>query len=554
MELTKEQKKYGARLSMALMLFDDVKEKKYEKLQKICEIFNLTNEKVIKKIKQTEKVILPIPSEQIFYDWMYAIYDESEHNELVVDEIFNLHNKNFPQVLTLFKEIEKNYSENKLHQCQNIIQKILKNKMGYGMASIILLLCYSDIINDFEIIGIDFELCICAGEQILFASETKQDEYQMTFNTGEQIITSSQYKKYLKARRTELAEYMSKLFNEKITETNLGRVLDKMLASKATNKGVPIDYSLGGVVDTACKRILIEHGGGLDWYEAITNRNGSSFPVKLNYMPDVDGIIEQYYLQLMRYINNKEGELSKVYLIRECKSESPLIDLISIMFMYNIDVFSKMITNLLEDYYKSFSWEKVVNQNITARYDSIITALKDDIQSMKNSLESSNMKMQILNEQLRKEKGAEIIPLERAATEFTKKIEEKDKEIENLKQQIRSKDEFIELLESTDDQEVPELVDISVLQTKKYLFVGHIKEALPELYRKFPNSLFMENENFSLLNIKVDGIIMLIKYMSHGMYYKIRSTNSLSNIPIVKCNTKNINIVYNAMKEAIKEN
>lgn len=215
--------------------------------------------------------------------------------------------------------------------------------------------------------------------------------------------------------------------------------------------------------------------------------------------------------------------------------------------MYNIDVFTKMFMNLLEDYYKNFSWEKIVNQEVSARYENIITTLESDIQSMKNSLERANAKIQVFNDQLRKEKDSEIIPFERAAAEFEKKMEEKDKEIEKLKQQIRSRDEFIELLENVDDGEIPETIDIQTLQAKRYLFVGNIKEAMPELHRKFSNSLFMENENFSLTSIKVDMIVMLVKYMSHGMYYKIKAANTLSNIPVVMCNTKNIDTVYAAM-------
>ena len=152
------------------------------------------------------------------------------------------------------------------------------------------------------------------------------------------------------------------------------------------------------------------------------------------------------------------------------------------MFMYNIDVFTKMFMNLLEDYYKNFSWEKIVNQGLSARYDNIIASLKNDIQFMKNSLERANTKIQIFNDQLRKEKDSEIIPLERASSEFEKKIEEKDKEIEKLKQQLRSRDEFIELLENADDREVSEIIDIQTLQTKRYLFVGNIKETMPELH------------------------------------------------------------------------
>ena len=79
MKLTKEQKMYGARLAMSMILFSDINEHKYDKLQMLCETFKLSNEKAIKKMKQHNRIILSIPSEQIYYDWMYVIYDESEY-------------------------------------------------------------------------------------------------------------------------------------------------------------------------------------------------------------------------------------------------------------------------------------------------------------------------------------------------------------------------------------------------------------------------------------------------------------------------------------------
>lgn len=548
MKLTKEQKMYGVRLAMSMILLADINEHKYDKLQMLCETFKLSNEKVVKKMKQHNRIILSIPSEQIYYDWLYVIYDESEYNENILNEFSNLSKNIFPQIYDGVKKIEDYFSRGEISKCKDIINKTGKQEIR--IYYLLFYLLYSDAVMDIELIGLDYRKFIYSARDILFSTETQQDEYLIEFNTGEQVITSSQFKKYLKARRTELAEYMSKIFEEEIPEHNLGGYLDEIMSSKISENGVLVEFSLEGAIKTACRNILIEHGGGLDWYEAITCRNKLPYVISLGYMPDVDDIIEKYYIQLMRYNYYQKEEFSKVYLIRECKSESPLIDLISIMFMYNIDVFTKMFMNLLEDYYTNFSWEKIVNKELSARYENIITSLKNDIQLMKNSLERANTKIHIINDQLRKEKDSEIIPFERAAVEFEKKMEEKDKEIEKLKQQIRSRDEFIELLENADDREVSGAIDVQKLQAKRYLFVGNIKEAMPELHRKFSNSLFMENESFSLTSIKVDMIVMLVKYMSHGMYYKIKATNTLSNIPVVMCNTKNIDTVYTAMSKA----
>lgn len=550
MELTKVQKIYGARLGMAMMLFADVTEHKYETLQTLCETLGLSNKRVVNRLKESNKIVLYIPSEQIYYDWLYVIFDESEYNKDVLTEFYNLSKKRFSYITEYIEKLEKYYSKNQISQCIEVVRSMQKKKIRTD--ALLFYLCYSNIITDIDSIGIDYNGLIYAGKGILFSSEKKQDEYLLNFNTGEQVMTSLQFKKYLKARREELAEYMSTFFEEEIEEQHLGAYLDDVLSSKASNHGVEVEYSLGGIIKTACRNILIEHGGGLDWYESITSRKGSSFACNLNYIPNVDDIIEKYYIQLMRYNYIQEDEFSKRYLIRECKSESPLIDLISIMFMYNVDVFTKMFMNLLEDYYINFSWEKVVNQSGLERYKSIITTLEAEIQSMCNKLERADNTIRIFNEQLRKEKNAEIIPLEKINNELEKRMEEKDAEIENLKQQIKSRDEFIELLENAvEDRKELETIDLPTLQTKKYLFVGNAKEALPELHKKFVNSLFMENESFSLTNIKVDAIVMLIKYMSHGMYYKIRSANTLNDIPIVRCNTKNIDTIYNAMSKII---
>ena len=134
---------------------------------------------------------------------------------------------------------------------------------------------------------------------------------------------------------------------------------------------------------------------------------------------------------------------------------------------------------------------------------------------------------------------------------LNKKIQEKDSQIDSLKDQIASQNEYIELLLANEEPESRITIDIEKLKHKRYLFVGHIKEALPQLYAQFPNSLFMENETFDLKNIKVDGIVMLIKYMSHSMFYKVNATSALAGIPVVRCNTKNIDTVYSKMQELL---
>lgn len=91
---------------------------------------------------------------------------------------------------------------------------------------------------------------------------------------------------------------------------------------------------------------------------------------------------------------------------------------------------------------------------------------------------------------------------------------------------------------------------MGTLQNKRFLFVGHIGEALPELKHKFPNSIFMESETASLSGVEVDAIVMLIKWMSHSMFYKIKSS-ALAQAKTIMCNTKNIETILQKMYDEI---
>lgn len=57
----------------------------------------------------------------------------------------------------------------------------------------------------------------------------------------------------------------------------------------------------------------------------------------------------------------------------------------------------------------------------------------------------------------------------------------------------------------------------------------------------------MESETAHISNIEVDAVVMLIKWMSHSMFYKVKATGSLTDKKIIMCNTKNIDTVLQKM-------
>lgn len=124
-------------------------------------------------------------------------------------------------------------------------------------------------------------------------------------------------------------------------------------------------------------------------------------------------------------------------------------------------------------------------------------------------------------------------------------------EIADLKRRLEYQELFISELNKPEVEEVNNTYDLELLQSKRYLFVGHISDALPDLKYKFLNSIFMESETAHISNIEVDAVVMLIKWMSHSMFYKVKATGSLTDKKIIMCNTKNIDTVLQKMYNEI---
>ena len=217
--------------------------------------------------------------------------------------------------------------------------------------------------------------------------------------------------------------------------------------------------------------------------------------------------------------------------------------------MYEMDVLYKMFSIMQQQYYHDFSWEKITNQSITKRFEIIISYLEQTIREKERNITELSDKNNRLSLQLSCDNSKQMAPLIADNNKLLKQIEEKDNIINDLRKQIKYQEEFIFELNRTDIIESNKKFELSELQSKRYLFVGHISDVLPELKHKFPNSLFMESETYNTSGISVDAVIMLIKWMSHSMFYKIKS--SLPNVRTIMCNTKNIDTILQKMYDEI---
>ena len=219
--------------------------------------------------------------------------------------------------------------------------------------------------------------------------------------------------------------------------------------------------------------------------------------------------------------------------------------------MYEMDVLYKMFSIMQKQYYRDFSWEKVTNQGLTTRYEHIISDLELIIKEKESRINLLSQKNQVLSAQITANNSKQIAPLVAENNKLLKVIEEKDDIINDLKKRLQYQEEFITELNKNEIEIQNNTYSLEVLQSKRYLFVGRIGDALPELKHRFPNSLFMETESFNLSQIDVDAIVMLIKWMSHSMFYKLKSSGNLSQTKTIMCNTKNIDTVLQKVYDNI---
>lgn len=156
-----------------------------------------------------------------------------------------------------------------------------------------------------------------------------------------------------------------------------------------------------------------------------------------------------------------------------------------------------------------------------------------------------------LSLQITADNSKQTAPLVAENNKLLKVIEDKDSEITDLKRRLEYQELFISELNKPEVEEINNTYDLEMLQNKRFLFVGHISDVLPEIKHKFPNSIFMESETNNISGIEVDAVVMLIKWMSHSMFYKVKAISALSQSKIIMCNTKNIDTILQKMYDEL---
>ena len=511
--------------------------KDYSTIQKLYEVAGITNSMLVLRLHSKRTIGVSF-TEIIFSDIAYILAEQ------IIDN---------PELEEIFRSIYTNKYPLVCEQAAQIIDCV-KNKLNgkFGRITTGKEVCfYKYLIYDADVLADDqIKLSGVNPEEdaymyiYSFASTDcenfiNQIENTLHFDgTDESIFASSLFEKYLKKRREALAEYLG------VKEKDLDDKITKNMMSKSNSIETPLEPTVEGEIKAESRAIVARQNGGVCWYEMMTceNRKQSLY----RYKPDSATIIRDYYIsflltQILKYQQEKQP-FTKLVLSRECV-RTPEEDLRNIYRMHEMDVFYQMFSFALEEIYRNFSWEHFTGQKMSVRYEKIIEELNSIIMQQKNKLQVLTEKNTSLEIQCQKDSNKAIREYVTENDRLVKKVENQQNEIIRLKEYIKSQDEFLSEL-SKEEPEPESEVDLGTLKEKRYLFVGFIDEALPELKKQFPDSIFMNTETMSLNGITVDGIVFLIKYMSHSLYYKVKSSKVYRDVPCAMCNTKNLDRIY----------
>jgi len=521
------------------VLDEDIRKQDYTRIQKLFEGGHISNEKLADMIDKPRAMIVGF-KDIIFFDIKVLLSNEIAADPALGELFVSVYSKKYNAGYRIAKKGIKNGKESIQSQVAalNYVESafclyvILNNEDASDETCL-----------DNELFKM-WKTCIAIESSFLSddCSYNMGRYKQLTFSeTEDSILLSKQFERFLSKRKSEIAEYLG--IQEEGIPDAITAEMDLTVEREEKN------YQFESI-KWMSKCVVMENNGGCSWLSDMSRRG------KYFYQPDVDRIIKSYYtvrvVLMYKQFINETGRFSKLDLSRGWVSNAEM-DVQNICCMYSMDRFYRMFSEILKEYYRTFSWEKITSENMRRRYDQMVSELNLIIEEQKNQIDSLTRRISLLESKPSGDDGGRdktVIEYERQNVKLIKEIEQKDSEIVRLKDYVRSQEEFLALQSGTEPDETA-TVNEDNLRTRKYLFVGKIDEALPDLKKKFPGSIFMQSENTDISDISVDAVVFLTKWMSHAMFYKVKKSRIYQKVPSAMCNTKNIDRIFFDMESQL---
>lgn len=546
MALSEEQKKKGAKFHALSLLTLDIFNNRFSELQQLYESLNLKdNQKILDKLDEDRNIGYDF-TKMVYMDMILVIADYIDVRPEINDLFRSLYKKRFPYVAKIFNEIESNFkATGRVYLSKKLKFSVSESHFFYYLVYL------SEAIVDPEkhFSTLNYQEDISGLYNAFYLSDRNLIDDQLHFDgdKDETILDSIFFEKYLKKRRIELAEYVG------VEESSLDEYIHSVMKSNSADGVVTHKDGRIGVIEDCTRDIIANQNGGAAWFNSMTTTsNTMSDMVSVKYIPDVSFLIRTYYKSIVieKYVDNLSSKKSfnKLTLSRECTTGSYELDFNIILCMYEMDVLYKMFSMMMKQYYRDFSWEKITNQGITQRYEKIVEDLEKVVSEKEKKIETLARKNESLVLQSTIKDSKDMSPFVSENNKLLKQLEDKDEEIEQLKQRLEWQEEFISVLSAPEQEEHNNIYDLEQLQTKRYLFVGRL-DNYSELKHDFPNSVFMDKETVDISGVKVDAVVMLIKAMSHSMFYKVKASKILNDVPCVMCNTKSLDGILQTLND-----
>ena len=525
----------------------------YSLIQRFYDAAHFSNNKLLERLKQPRSVGMFV-TDIVYEDIIFITADAILEDRALEEMFLSVNQEMFPDVYkkaTLALETAK-----ATQKCELLLHETGKKNIRQWYYKYLL---YDLGVFDYTASELQ-TVCMQDAQQLAYHTASEQETLRHKYanfvfdGTDESILDGPFFIKTVERRKKELAEYLG------VPALKLADKFHEIMREEMKTEGTYCDVvqkgGIAGIVQTLAMHLLLEQGGGVDWLAFMTSRG--SFYEKIKYEPDVDDIIMQYYrsVTLAKIEDCAADDIPfiRTTLSRECKGETIAQDFERICFAYEMDVLLKMMSLLLQEHYKTFSWEAITQVAYGTRVETTIDNYKHVIADKDAAiarLAEENATLRLCSD---KDADKAVIAIARKNDELAGKMEEQSKEIERLKKVIASYEQFsAELSKPETKTEEDTEVDYAYLQTKRYLFVGDFPELLPELKKLFPGCVYMANERQRLQKLQVDAVVLLIKRMSHTMYFRVNAASFAGDVPILHCNGLTLEKVCAEMQAQLRQ-
>lgn len=497
------------RLEAMSVLYSGIVSGNFVILKKACEYAHVTNQEIYdSSFTMISELKMTYPELVVFFDMMYVIGEKAKKDCTITHYIIWL------------KGLEDGMDE----------KTVPRNFQDY-------LSIYNDpqFHEEMKTFAYDIMKTAVEDKQRVFYGKMDRGLDIFKFNDGDSVLTSIQYARYLEKRYDELAKYVETVVKHPVDKESVFDELVRCFNNNTLGIARMVTAGANAVSDLKDFRI-----GGEEVRQSIT-------------ASDIKELVKSWMCgfvvaEMQKFENEHHRPISKLDLARKM-IPAPERVYNDVGFMCERLLMDKKAHRLIDEQYRSFTWESVIKGSDAQKSQDMIDELRCALDICQQKLKTANESLGVCREKiagLQKKTSTvkDSSELGHVEHKYENMLAERDEEIARLQRELNSREQYIELISAPVSESKNEnAINPDIMYTKKYLFVGVIRDEFVELRRKFPNSIFMETAQYNPSNVQVDMIVYLIPSMSHALFYKVQNTNSLNDVRRIYCNNRSVNNV-----------